>query len=270
MDKNDELKKLFMSKNQRPYRGLISDRPIPAFEETFIKTHTMNDEKIIVSRVVSYISFIITMAAGNLFILLVGIFHSSLFEIIIAIFFFIILAAFYFVHKLWVNATFEFNRTSSTVTVPCGFFSKRTTVDFMNVKAEIKIRRGPIGGPGSTLQIYKKDNTTKSHCLDIARPYCESWSWIVWYMDRNRVLPVGEIFDKYRSKDAARLRKAEYPSSLYKATYYIEYITKDFVDSVKSLDIEQQSPIKPLKDETLDALMKSLSPDGISAASRMK
>lgn len=41
------------------------------------------------------------------------------------------------------------------------------------------------------------------------------WSFIVWYMDKNRPLPTGEIFDPYREADYERRRLEGFPKPLY-------------------------------------------------------
>ncbi len=41
------------------------------------------------------------------------------------------------------------------------------------------------------------------------------WSFIVWYMDKNRPLPTDEIFDPYREADYERRRLEGFPKPLY-------------------------------------------------------
>ena len=44
--------------------------------------------------------------------------------------------------------------------------------------------------------------------IDLDYTPIKSWSFIVWYMDKNRPLPPGKVFDPYRKRDYER-RKAE-------------------------------------------------------------
>ena len=43
----------------------------------------------------------------------------------------------------------------------------------------------------------------------------EHWSYIVWYMDKNRPLPSGTAFDAYRQRDYERRKAAGFPKPLY-------------------------------------------------------
>lgn len=44
---------------------------------------------------------------------------------------------------------------------------------------------------------------------------CKTWSFLVWYMDRNRPLPSGTVFDRYREKDNKRREDEGFPKPLY-------------------------------------------------------
>ncbi|MFC5047196.1 hypothetical protein ACFSTE_12080 [Aquimarina hainanensis] len=41
------------------------------------------------------------------------------------------------------------------------------------------------------------------------------WSFMVWYMDKNRPLPPGDAFDPYRQRDYERRKAAGFPKPLY-------------------------------------------------------
>ena len=45
----------------------------------------------------------------------------------------------------------------------------------------------------------------------------ESWSYWVWYMDKNRPLPPGSAFDTYRKKDFERRKAEGFPAPFYKS-----------------------------------------------------
>ena len=43
----------------------------------------------------------------------------------------------------------------------------------------------------------------------------EYWSFMVWYMDKNRPLPPGTAFDSYRQEDFERRKAEGFPKPLY-------------------------------------------------------
>lgn len=45
------------------------------------------------------------------------------------------------------------------------------------------------------------------------------WAFTVWYMDKNRPLPPGTVFDPYRQKDFERRKAAGFPRPLYPADF---------------------------------------------------
>ena len=45
----------------------------------------------------------------------------------------------------------------------------------------------------------------------------ETWSFWVWYMDRNRPLPPGSAFDEFREQDFKRRKAEGFPPPLYKS-----------------------------------------------------
>ncbi len=49
------------------------------------------------------------------------------------------------------------------------------------------------------------------------RDYRKTWSFYVWYMDRNRPLPPGTAFDPYREKDFQRRKAEGFPKPLYRS-----------------------------------------------------
>ena len=47
----------------------------------------------------------------------------------------------------------------------------------------------------------------------------EYWSFMVWYMDKNRPLPTGSIFDEYREQDFQRRKAEGFPKPLYPSRF---------------------------------------------------
>ncbi|MCD9611292.1 hypothetical protein, partial [Tenacibaculum maritimum] len=55
----------------------------------------------------------------------------------------------------------------------------------------------------------------------------ESWSFMVWYMDKNRPLPPGSAFDAYREQDYQRRKVAGFPKPLYPSKIATPEATKE-------------------------------------------
>ena len=47
----------------------------------------------------------------------------------------------------------------------------------------------------------------------------EEWSFILWYMDRNRPLPPGDAFDAYRQRDFERRKAEGFPPPMFPSTF---------------------------------------------------
>ena len=58
-------------------------------------------------------------------------------------------------------------------------------------------------------------NTLWAHPGDIN----EEWSFILWYMDRNRPLPPGDAFDEYRQRDFERRKAEGFPPPMFPSTF---------------------------------------------------
>ena len=57
----------------------------------------------------------------------------------------------------------------------------------------------------------------------------QSWSSLVWYMDRNRPLPPGDALDPYRQRDYERRKAEGFPPPLYPSAFETpEHFTKEF------------------------------------------
>ncbi|MFL0169483.1 hypothetical protein [Tenacibaculum maritimum] len=55
----------------------------------------------------------------------------------------------------------------------------------------------------------------------------ESWSFMVWYMDKNRPLPPGSAFGTYREQDYQRRKAAGFPKPLYPSKIATPEATKE-------------------------------------------
>ena len=124
------------------------------------------------------------------------------------------------------------DRINGTFTLPNFIFLKLKRIKFSQIQAFIKILGIPDDyGGESILKLYVKgkyDNfkyqlkivhsqkhiTFKNFQSEISdiKSY---WSFMVWYMDKNRPLPSGTAFDPYRQRDFERRKAEGFPKPLY-------------------------------------------------------
>jgi len=107
------------------------------------------------------------------------------------------------------------DRLNGIITFPGFLYGKPITMPFEEVLAAVK---GGYGVGMATLAILRKNKlTSTSYDFDLQYEPLKSWSFMVWYMDKNRPLPPGEIFDPYRQKDYERRKKEGFPNPLYQS-----------------------------------------------------
>ena len=107
------------------------------------------------------------------------------------------------------------DRFNGIITFPGFLYGKPITMPFEEVLAAVK---GGYGVGMATLAILRKNKlTSTSYDFDLQYEPLKSWSFMVWYMDKNRPLPPGEIFDPYRQKDYERRKKEGFPKPLYQS-----------------------------------------------------
>ena len=105
------------------------------------------------------------------------------------------------------------DRLNGIITFPGFLYGKPITMSFEEVLAEV---RGGYGAGMATLALLHQNKLTAYSAILESTPL-ESWSFMVWYMDKNRPLPPGEIFDPYRQKDYERRKKEGFPKPLYQS-----------------------------------------------------
>lgn len=91
------------------------------------------------------------------------------------------------------------------------FFLKKKIITYFYQSA---IYIGGTGSYGALALKAKHTNKLTSFQITNFHPL-EEWSFIVWYMDKNRPLPPGSIFDSYRQKDFERRKEEGFPPPLY-------------------------------------------------------
>ncbi|WP_314271704.1 hypothetical protein, partial [Capnocytophaga sputigena] len=85
------------------------------------------------------------------------------------------------------------DRLNGIITFPGFLYGKPITMPFDEVLAAVK---GGYGVGMATLAILRKNKlTSTSYDFDLQYEPIQSWSFIVWYMDKNRPLPPGKVFD---------------------------------------------------------------------------
>ena len=103
------------------------------------------------------------------------------------------------------------DRLNGIITFPGFLYGKAITMPFEEVLAEV---RGGYGAGMATLALLHQNKLTAYSAILESTPL-QSWSFMVWYMDKNRPLPPGEAFDLYRKKDFQRRKAEGFPPPLY-------------------------------------------------------
>ena len=116
---------------------------------------------------------------------------------------FILLVSQVFAHK----RRFVLDRMNGTVTFPRHLFFPRCTVPFSKViPGELK------GTMNLAFRFCFLHPLTKAAIPVLAEYDSDWWPFYVLYMDKNRPLPQGEVFDPYREKDFLRRKAAGFPN----------------------------------------------------------
>ncbi len=109
------------------------------------------------------------------------------------------------------------DRENGMITYPDTFFRKPLTGKFKDLKVIFAVS----GGEGyDTSENLKFVNTFRPRFIAGNKTIAygdpdEAWSFYVWYMDKNRPLPPGDIFDPYRDQDFERRKAEGFPKPLY-------------------------------------------------------
>ena len=104
------------------------------------------------------------------------------------------------------------DRLNGIITFPNVFYGKPITIPFDKVLAALKLNG--MGAPVSLGFYHHKILATN---IDLDYRPKSSWSFIVWYMDKNRSLPPGKLFDPYRKRDYERRKAEGFPEPLYES-----------------------------------------------------
>jgi hypothetical protein len=127
---------------------------------------------------------------------------------------------FIFMFTLALNAVcryrrrYIFNREDGTLTYPDFIWFRNVTVPFEKVDF-LLTPAGIRAGEHEHLAIVQSNGVTRSF-INWDAPE-EHYSMYVWFMDRNRPLPPGDIFDRHREEDYLRRKAEGFPPPLYES-----------------------------------------------------
>ena len=115
--------------------------------------------------------------------------------------------------------TIVYHRLEGAITLPNSLWGKPRTIPFIKLEAVLS-HVGRIQAPGLILAArfprkYWWDRFKPSVHLGFGADPYRAWAFIIWYMDKNRPLPPGKIFDPYRSTDDKRRAGENYPAPLF-------------------------------------------------------
>ena len=104
------------------------------------------------------------------------------------------------------------DRLNGIITFPGIFYGKPITMPFDKVSAALK-----FNGIGASVSLGFCHHKILATSIRIDNTPKSSWSFIVWYMDKNRPLPPGKVFDPYRKRDYERRKAEGFPEPLYES-----------------------------------------------------
>ena len=108
-----------------------------------------------------------------------------------------------------------YHRNLGKIILPKGIFREKDIIynfdkiriDFQNQRVYYKIN------DNLHKIIYLFSNAKLSNTFD------DNWSFLAWYMDKNRPLPTGFEFDEYRHDDFERRKAEGFPNPLYPSRF---------------------------------------------------
>lgn len=95
---------------------------------------------------------------------------------------------------------------------PISWLGKTITILFSDVKLGFGFRGTAHFLTGLRLAILYPNGQNRTV---VGMEVADTFAFLVWYMDRNRPLPPGELFDPYRQKDFERRKAEGFPPPLY-------------------------------------------------------
>lgn len=127
------------------------------------------------------------------------------------------------------NKELVLDRMNGTISYPKLYFSKKQiTIPFNDVKVHTNT------DDDGRHSLYLRDiKNMVILTLSEKEPY-SYWSFMVWYMDKNRPLPYSSVFNAFRDVDFERRKAEGFPEPLYAS--YVE--TPEYTTEQAELDTE--------------------------------
>ena len=154
-------------------------------------------------------------------------------------------AIWFFIKAYYMNRERKliFDRQRGLVQVPGSFWNSPQLIRFNELHVVLALKTRAQGG--LYLQLFK-NKTFADKYLDggimlpfiFAKAY-QSWSYWLWYMDKNRPLPPGDALDPYRERDYERRKAEGFPEPLH--TSYIK--TPEYFTTAYELMVEKNKTI---------------------------
>ena len=110
------------------------------------------------------------------------------------------------------------NREESLITFPGFMWKNNITMSIHDV--EFTYSQPSAQGIGAyQLRIVRPDKIFSGGIFGFGGTCYEDLSFILWYMDKNRPLPPGNIFDEFRKRDFERRKAAGFPKPLFPSRF---------------------------------------------------
>ncbi len=138
----------------------------------------------------------------------------------------VILSYIYITHYIAPTKHFIANRQTGKLQFPISKKKPQKIVNFNDGDAIIKSYY--IDNLYTSLFFQTKKDIEPKAAMGLADWNREDyWSFLVWYMDKNRPLPPGKAFDAYRQRDFERRKAAGFPKPLYPSDIPTPEFTKE-------------------------------------------
>ena len=111
------------------------------------------------------------------------------------------------------------DRVTGEITYPDWLFAPHHTVPVAEVTAFWVGTGGASGALGQELSTNPPGSKRVVNLAMHPGAFDKSWSFILWYLDRNRPLPPGDAFDEFRERDFARRRAEGFPPPLFPSRF---------------------------------------------------
>ena len=197
------------------------DMVLPLSNKKGFYYDVLTDDKLIIDQQTSKVFYFFGGA-----ILIFGIIFMVIdFDFVVLIPFLIIACIFWIYAYTVPPKEIILNRQNGTFTFPNWFYGKQCTIPFIETKA-VWASSGQISGAvGMRLMVQHPKGPKGADISMHAGGYENAWSFMVWYMDKNRPLPPGDAFDPYRDKDFERRKAEGFPPPLFPSRFPIPEAT---------------------------------------------